>query len=391
MKNISFKSTFAACYTGIFVQAIVCGFMPLLFVIFNRTYGVALPQLTLLLTVSFLMQLATDSAAVFFVERLGYRRAGVIAHLLSAIGLFLLGIIVPSVKNTYLWMLISVVLFSVGCGLLEVILSPIVEGCPSENKSAALSFLHSMYGFGSAVVILVTTGLLAVFGSDCWRYISVMWAFVPLVNAVVFCIVPINKVLAENERISAKHLLSDKRFWGFMLIMTCGGASEIGISQWSSTFAEAALGISKAAGDILGPCTFAIMMALARVGYARFAYRLDLAKTIFWCGISGAFCYLVAALCPVDMVALIACGICGLAVGIMWPGSLSLASKAYPKGGAALFALLALGGDIGCTTGPSVVGFVASAFGGELRYGLLAGAIFPLIAVVGVKLISRKR
>lgn len=384
MKKLSFGHTFFACYIGIFVQAIVCCFMPLLFVIFNREYDIPLTLITLLATVNFVAQFATDSIAIFFVGKIGYRKSGVLAHLLASIGLLGFGIVAPRMENVYLGLFVSVMLFSIGGGLLEVILSPIVEGCPSKNKSAAMSLLHSMYGFGSVAVILATTSILTLMGSKAWPYIAIFWALIPLANSVLFIFIPINDISAESKHMPVWDLFKNKTFWGFALIMACGGASEIAMSQWASAFAESSLGISKAAGDILGPCTFSLMLALARILYSKFADRIDLSKCIMLCGVFGCICYLVAALVPVSLIALIACGFCGFAVGILWPGTLSLAAKAYPTGGAALFALMALAGDLGCTLGPTIVGFVSSIFGGELKIGLLTGAFFPAILVVGL-------
>lgn len=391
MKKLGFNHTFTSCYIGVFVQAIVCGFTPLLFITFNRKYNIPLAQITLLVTVNFLSQLATDITSVFVIDKVGYRRAGLVAYFLAATGLFGMGLVVPELENVYLGLFVSTVLFSIGGGMLEVILSPIVEGCPSENKAAALSALHSMYGFGSAAVIIITTVLLAAFGSDNWRYIAVLWAFVPLVNGIYYIFVPINDATQAKEKMSLKAMFSDKKFWGFALIMMCGGASEIGISQWASAFAESSLGISKAAGDILGPCVFGIMIALSRWLYSKLANRLDLSKCIIICGVLAIACYLVAALSPIPMLALVACGLCGFAVGILWPGSLSLAAAAYPAGGAALFAVMALAGDVGCTLGPSVVGFAATVFGGELKAGLLAGAFFPCLLIAGLTVLNRKK
>ena len=390
MKRLGFKHTFISCYIGVFIQSIVCCFMPLLFVTFNREFDIPLAQITLLVTVNFLSQLATDTVSIFVIDKIGYRRAGMIAYFLAAVGFLGVGVVSPSMNNVYLGLFISTVLFSIGGGLLEVILSPIVEGCPSENKTAALSALHSMYGFGSAAVIVVTTAFLWMFGIENWRYIAVLWAIIPLLNFIYYIFVPINDATQAKEKMSIRAMFADKKFWGFALIMMCGGASEIGISQWASAFAESSLGISKTAGDILGPCAFSIMMALSRITYSRLANRLDLSKCIIGCGVFAIICYLVAALSPIPMLALVACGLCGFAVGILWPGSLSLASSAYPAGGAALFAVMALSGDVGCTLGPSVVGFVATIFGGELKAGLLAGAFFPCLLVVGLKVLGRK-
>lgn len=391
MKKLNFRHTFFSCSIGAVVQATVCGFLSLLFVIFNREYQIPLSLITVLATLNFISQLATDSVAVFFIEKLGHRKAGIIAYSLVAFGLFFLGGISPMLENIYVGILVSVILFSIGGGLLEVLLSPIVEGCPFENKSAAMSLLHSMFGFGSAAVILLTTFFLSIFGWESWRTIAMLWALLPLLNGIYFVFVPINQISSDSQQVPMRKLFIDSRFWGFVLIMVCGGAAEIGMSQWASAFAESSLGISKTAGDVLGPCTFAIMMALSRVLHAWFADKLDLSTCIIVCGSFAIVCYLAAALVPIPLVALIACGLCGFAVGIMWPGTLSLAAEAYPAGGATLFAVMALAGDVGCTIGPSVVGFAASIFGGNLKAGILLGTIFPTALVTGLLILKNKK
>lgn len=391
MKKLNFKHTFISCYIGYFVQAAVCCFMPLLFVILNREYSIPLPQITLLVTVNFVFQLATDSASILFVEKIGYRITGAIGYGLTAVGFMCLGLVAPLFDSIYIWVMLSVVLYSIGGGLLEVLISPVVESCPSENKSASMSFLHSMFGFGSAVTILITTIALKIFGWQSWRYIAVFWALLPLFNGIYFMLVPINRMIDEHKRTPMLTLFKDKRFWGFVIIMACGGASEVGMSQWASAFAESSLGVSKATGDILGPCAFALMLALERVLYSKIADRFSLSRCMMLFGAVAFACYIVAALVPINIAALIACGICGFVTAIMWPGTLSLAAEKYPMGGATLFALLALSGDIGCTLGPSVIGFAASIFGGELKIGLLFGTVFPVILVVSLMLLNRNK
>ena len=391
MKKLDFKHTFLSCYIGAFVQATVCGFTPLLFVIFGREYGISLSLITIIATLNFLFQLAADTASIFLVEKIGYRKIGIAAYFLSAAGLFSLGAIAPLFESIYPMLLVSVILFSIGGGLLEVMLSPIVEGSPSDNKASKMSFLHSMFGFGSATTILLTTILLKLFGWEAWRAISVMWGGLPLLNGVYLLFVPLGSTIKDGKAMPIRKLFSEKRFWGFVLIMAFGGAAEIGMSQWASAFAESSLGISKTAGDVLGPCTFAIMLALARITHSKLAHRLDLYTSIMVSGVLAILCYLVAALSPLPLLALAACGFCGFAVGILWPGTLSLASGAYPLGGGTLFAVMAFAGDIGCTLGPSTVGFVASYFGGDLKNGILIGTIFPVAVVVGLLLLRDKK
>ncbi|MBR5614490.1 MAG: MFS transporter [Clostridia bacterium] len=390
MKKLSFNHTKTACYIGSVCQSIVCVFLPLLFVTFNQDYGIPLALVTLFASVNFIIQLTMDFTALFYIDRVSYRKTIVIAHLLTACGFLFLGTVAPKVDNIYPAILFSVVLFSAGGGLFEVLLSPIIEGCPSDNKAATMSMLHSMYGFGSIGVILLTNILLFVLGEERWHYIAIVWAFVPFFNAIYFMFVPINRIVENSERMPLKQLIKRKSFLIFVLIMFCAGATEIGMSQWASAFAESSLGVSKTVGDMLGPCLFASMMALSRVMYSKLADRINLAKYLMACGILTVGCFLVAALSPFKLASLLACGFCGFAVGIMWPGAVSLTSNAYPMGGAAMFGVLALAGDIGCTTGPTVVGFMASAFGGELKTGLLISCIFPVLLVVSTILLLRR-
>lgn len=388
--KLSFEHTKRACYIGAFTQAIVCGFMPLLFVIFNRDYGVALHLITLLATVNFVMQFIMDFVSLFFIDKVSYRVTMVTAHSLAGMGLLCIGLAVPNVENTYAALIFSVLLFSAGGGILEVLTSPIMQACPSDNKAAAMSFLHSMYGFGSVGVIVVTNILLIALGKENWYWIAIIWAIIPFVNAIYFMFVPINKVVEDNKRMPMRELFGRKSFRIFFLIMFCSGATEIAMSQWVSAFAESSLGISKALGDILGPCIFALMLAVSRVFYSRLAHKIDLAGYLLFCGIATVFLYVFAAVLPFRFVAIVACGLCGFTAGIMWPGTLSLASNAYPAGGAAMFGLLALAGDLGCTLGPTTVGMVSSAMGGDLRTGLLISCIFPVILIVAVVLLKKR-
>lgn len=388
--KLSFEHTKKACYVGGITQAIVCGFMPLLFVIFNIDYGVALPLVTLLATVNFVMQFTMDFISLFFIDRVSYRATIVAAHILAGLGLLCIGLVVPNVENTYIALIFSVLLFSAGGGILEVLLSPIMEACPSDNKAAAMSFLHSMYGFGSVGVVVMTNILLLLFGKANWYWTAIIWSIIPFANAVYFMLVPINKIVEENKRMPMHKLFNRKSFLIFFLIMFCGGATEIAMSQWTSAFAESSLGISKALGDILGPCIFALMLAFSRVLYSKLAHKIDLATYLLCCGIATVFLYVFAAVLPFKFVAIVACGLCGFTAGIMWPGTLSLAAKTYPTGGAAMFGLLALAGDLGCTLGPTTVGMVSSAMGGNLRTGLLISSIFPVILIGAVVLLKKR-
>lgn len=388
--KLGFEHTKRACYIGAFSQAIVCNFMPLLFVIFNRDYGIALGLVTLISTLNFVMQLIMDCISVSFIDKVSYRVTIIAANLLAGLGFLVLGLVAPLAENTYVAIIVSVLLFSAGGGVYEVMLSPIVEACPSENKAASMSFLHSMYGFGSVGTILITNILLFIFGKENWFWIAVIWALIPIGNAVYFCFVPINKIVENSERMPVHKLFKRKSFRIFILIMFCSGATEIAMSQWASAFAESSLGISKTLGDILGPCTFALMLAFSRVFYSKMADRINLAKYLLGCGIATIFLFILTSTLPFRFAAIVCCGLCGFTAGIMWPATLSLMSNTYPKGGAAMFGLIAIAGDLGCTLGPTTVGMVSSMFGDKLNTGILVACVFPILLVIGVLLLMRR-
>ena len=389
-RTLSFNHTKRACYIGAFSQAIVCNFMPLLFVIFNQDYGIALGLVTLIATLNFIMQFVMDFISLFFIDKVSYRTTVIAASLLAGAGFLFLGLVAPRVENTYAAIIFSVLLFSAGGGVYEVLLSPIVEACPSDNKAASMSFLHSMYGFGSVATVLITNLLLFIFGKENWFWIAIIWAIIPLGNAVYFYFVPVNKIVENSERMPMRKLLRRKSFLIFFLIMFCSGATEIAMSQWASAFAESSLGISKTLGDILGPCIFALMLAFSRVLYSKLADKINLAKYLLYCGIVTVFLYIFAAVLPFKFAAIISCGLCGFTAGMMWPGTLSLAANTYPTGGAAMFGLFALAGDLGCTLGPTTVGMVSTMMGDELSSGLLISCIFPILLVIGVVLLMRR-
>ena len=391
--KLGFNHTKRACYIAAFSQAIVCGFMPLLFVTFQKDYGILLYLITLLTTVNFVMQLFMDFVSLFFVDRVSYRITIVTAHLLVTVGLLMLGLLVPMVPRTFAYpvILTAVLLFSAGGGIFEVLVSPIVEACPSNNKAAAMSLTHSMYGVGSVAVVVVTNILLAVFGTHNWYYIAIFWAVIPLLNGIYFLFVPINKVVEENQRIPMRKLIKRKSFLIFFLLMFCSGATEISMSQWASAFAESSLGITKALGDILGPCIFAAMLTVSRLVYSKISAKVNPLKYLGTCAALTVVFYVSAALIPFKFASIIACGLCGFTAGVMWPATLSLAAEHYPTGGAAMFGLFALAGDIGCTLGPTTVGFVSSAMGGELRAGLLIACIFPILSVIGMTLLAKRK
>jgi len=385
----NYNHTLYASYLGYITQAIVNNFAPLLFLTFQRSYNISLEKIALLVFINFGIQLLVDLLSTIFADRIGYRISIVSAHILSAAGLVGLGILPGLFSSHYAGLVAAVVLYAIGGGLIEVLVSPIVEACPTERKSASMSLLHSFYCWGQVLVVLGSTLFFTFAGISNWQLLTFLWASIPLFNAFYFTMVPIGKLVEEEKGLSIRQLCSMKTFWVFMLLMVGAGASEMAMSQWASAFAEAGLKVSKTIGDLSGPCFFAVMMGISRVFYAKYSEKIELWKLMLGGSILCIFSYLLAVFAPHPSIALLALGLCGLSVSFFWPGTFSLASKGCPTGGTAMFALLALAGDLGCSSGPALVGFVSGIFNNDLKNGLLAAIIFPLI--MGFSLISYKR
>lgn len=388
--NYQYRKTITACFVGYIVQAIVNNFVPLLFLTFQRTYGIPLSQITLLVTFNFGIQLLVDLLSVGFVDKIGYRASMIIAHVMAAAGLILLTILPEVLSSPFAGILTAVMIYAIGGGLLEVLVSPVVEACPSDNKEKAMSMLHSFYCWGHVGVVLLSTLFFNVFGISNWKVLAAVWSLIPLYNAFVFAKVPMAELIEEGEEgLRLRDLFRMKIFWILLIMMICAGASEQAVSQWASTFAEKGLGISKTAGDLAGPMAFAILMGTSRAFYGKYGDRIQLDKFMIFSSGLCILSYLGIALLPIPQLCLAACAICGLSVGIMWPGSFSKASAALPKGGTAMFALLALGGDVGCSGGPTVVGMVSSLLDDNLKMGILAGIVFPVLLLLGIVLCGK--
>lgn len=384
MKN-NYNKTLISCFVGYIVQAIVNNFIPLLFLTFQSSYGIPLSKITLLVTFNFGLQLLVDLLSVSFVDKIGYRASMLIAHITAAVGLLSLTILPELFSDPFIGLLISVMIYAIGGGLLEVLVSPIVEACPTKNKEKAMSMLHSFYCWGHVGVVLLSTIFFKCFGIENWKILAVIWALVPLWNAFMFTRVPIASLMDEGEKgLSIKELFSTKLFWVLLIMMICAGASEQAVSQWASTFAEKGLGVTKAIGDLAGPMAFAILMGSSRAFYGKYGDKINLDKFMIGSSILCIASYLCISFLPYPQLSLVACAVCGLSVGIMWPGTFSKASASLRRGGTAMFALLALGGDLGCSGGPTLVGMVSSRLGDNLRFGILAAVIFPLLLVIGI-------
>ena len=374
-----------ACFIGYIVQAIVNNFVPLLFLTFEKTYRIPLSQITMLITFNFGIQLLVDLLSAGFVDRIGYRTAIFLAHLFSAAGLFGLVILPELLPDAFAGLLTAVVIYALGGGLIEVLISPIMESCPTDNKEKAMSLLHSFYCWGHVGVVLLSTLFFTVFGIENWKILTLLWVIIPLCNGFFFLKVPMAPLVEEGETgLTMKELFGQKIFWILMLMMLCAGASEQSVSQWASTFAEQGLGVSKTIGDLAGPMAFAVLMGSARAFYGKWGDKLNLDRFMKASGVLCMISYLCISLAPSPVISLLGCAICGLSVGIMWPGLFSTASVSIPRGGTTMFALLALAGDLGCSGGPTLAGLVSSYVGGSLKTGIFAAIIFPAVLLLGL-------
>ncbi len=390
--KLTYRHTIRACLTGYIVQAVIVNFAPLLFLTFQASYGIPLTQITMLVTVNFGVQLVVDLLSAGFVDKIGYRVSIGIAHLTAAAGLIMLAVLPDVLPTPFYGLLAAVVVYAVGGGLLEVLVSPIVESCPTDNKAGTMSLLHSFYSWGQVGVVLLSTVYFAVFGTARWKILAMLWALLPICNFFVFTRVPIAPLVKEGERgLSLRELFSRRIFWLFFLMMLCAGASEQAVSQWASTFAEQSLGVSKTVGDLAGPMAFAVCMGVARSFYGKYGEKVDLDGFMIGSAVLCVLSYLLLSLVPVPALGLVGCALCGVSVGIMWPGTLSKAAATLRGGGTAMFALLALAGDVGCSGGPTLAGMVSAAAGDELRAGLLAAVVFPLVLLLGLLLLWRKK
>ncbi|MGB8452001.1 MAG: MFS transporter [Anaerocolumna sp.] len=389
--NRKYRQTLYASYIGYITQAIVNNLAPLLFVTFQKEFSISLEQIGFLITFNFGIQMLVDFVSAKYVERSGYKVCIVAAHIFAFLGLIGLGIFPYWFDNAYWGLLFAIVLYAIGGGLIEVLISPIVEALPTDEKSSAMSLLHSFYCWGQVLVVVLSTLYFVTIGIRHWMYLPLLWSLVPLVNAILFTTVPINTLGNKGEALSVKSLFSMKLFWVFIIMMICSGASEQSMSQWASFFAESGLNVSKTLGDLLGTCMFAIFMGISRTFYGKYGETIELKKFISISSIICVLSYLVAVFSPIPLLSLFGCSICGLSVGIMWPGVFSLATAHCPKGGTAMFAYLALAGDIGCAGGPAIVGTLSEVSGGNLKIGLLFAIVFPIVLLSQIRVLRKLR
>lgn len=387
-----YQKTMYACFIGYIVQAVVNNFVPLLFVTFQKTYQISLSKITFLITINFLIQLLVDMLSAGFVDKIGYRASIILAHVCAAAGLLSLTILPELLPNAYSGILIAVAIYAVGGGLIEVLISPILEACPTDNKEQAMSLLHSFYCWGHMGVVLLSTVFFALCGIDNWKILTILWVLIPIANILLFAKVPIYSLHEEGTAgLTLGQLFRKKLFWVFFLMMLCAGASEQAVSQWASAFAEQGLGVSKTVGDLAGPMAFAMLMGISRLIYGKWGDRLNLDRFMQWSCLLCIAAYLCIVLVPVPVIGLLGCAVCGFSVGILWPGTFSKASASIKGGGTAMFAMLALAGDVGCSGGPTLAGLVSGACGNNLHMGILAAIVFPVLMLTSLFLAGKKQ
>lgn len=390
MKDTAYKKTVAACFIGFVSQAIAVNFPPLLFLTFHNTYNIPLEKITFLVIVNFITQLITDLVASKYAKKIGYRTCLVLCHTLCGAGLVLMAFL-PDAFNPFTALIVATCIYAVGSGLLEVLLNPVIEACPTKNKAGIMSIMHSFYCWGVVVVVLISTAFFASMGIGCWKTVTCIWSLIPFANAVFFTHVPIYPIAEEtNDMANYKELFSQKKFVIIMCIMVCAGASELTVGQWASTFVEDGLKLDKSMGDLIGVCGFALCMGIARSIYGKYSERMSLRGTLIASAILCVISYLLIGLSPYPWFGLLGCILCGLSVGMFWPGTISMASERIKSGGTTMYALCALGGDMGCTTGPALAGFMMGVLGDNLRLGILCSIIFPILMILGLVLLGKK-
>ncbi len=401
----NYRQTLKACYTGFITQAILNNLAPLLFVVFQDQYRVSFEMLGRLILINFMTQIVADLIAVKYASKIGYRKSAIIAHILSVVGLVSLALLPQILPNAYLGLVLSVIIYALGGGIIEVLMSPIVESLPFDEKSSEMSLLHSFYCWGQVAVVVGTTLLLKLIGTQYWSLAPLLWAVIPLINIYKFSKVPLIPLAEEEAGTPLKDLFSSKLFIVALILMLCAGASEITMSQWSSLFAEKGLQVSKVVGDLLGPCLFAILMGIGRTIYGKFAERINLEQTLWWSSILCIVCYLVTALAGNPFISLMGCALCGLSVSLLWPGTFSLSAKRYPQGGVMMFGLLAIFGDLGASIGPWLAGLISNMIQAlqtnevtnlpveqvALKSGILVSVIFPFILLIGISVLKREK
>lgn len=390
LKLSSYQHTVRASSLGYIVQSMVNTFAPLLFVTFQTTYHISLSQVSLIIAVNFISQIILDFFASRFADRIGYRKCVVAAQILITIGTAGMAFFPEWFSNPLAGLLVAVIIYGSGGGLTEVLLTPIVQACPIERKDKTISMLHAFYCWGSVIIILGSTLFFKLAGIENWKLLACIWAILPLVNAIYFLMVPMYELVPEEDRMSMKELFSNRDFWILILLMFCAGSCEMAIAQWASSFAEEGLRVSKALGDLMGPCMFAALKGIERTWYGKRGKEEHLWSFMMFCAVLCGGCYIVLGFSHSAIISLISCAVAGFASGVIWPGTFTHAAKILPTGGTALFGMLALAGDVGCGAGPVIVGLISSSLNDNLQAGFLFGTSFSILLIVGLFLIRQR-
>ena len=391
---MSYKTTVKACYIGTICQAIITNLTAILFIPLGEQFGLSFTQLGILVMVNFTVQVTVSLVFGSIVDRFGFRRFIVAAHILAVIGMawFASANIMPF--EPYLVLLSGTIIFAVAAGFMELLLSPILNSIPTDEKSSAMSIMHAFYCFGFLGVALITTLLLLILGREAWPIITLLWLLVPLANVILFSICPMAKPMPTERQSSAKNVLTRPLFIVLVVTIFFAGSSEITFAQWTSAYLEEVIGLPKVVGDIAGVSMFALMMGVCRIGYGLLKRRnvkwLPGQSVLMQIGSGLALIsYVIMAATNNPVLALMACALCGLGVGLLWPGVLSLAVEAFPNAGTWMFAIFAAAGNVGAAVGPSVFGVVADGVG--LRAGFLLATVFPVGGVVCLWVYHRLR
>ncbi len=391
MRRLTYKHTVGASFTSAFVQALVVNFVPLLYLTFQRNYGLSLSQLSLLVTVNFVTQLTVDALSSKLVDVIGVRPCLIASQVFVALGLAGLAFLPGLIGNAFVGIILCTIVFATGGGIIEVMCNPVIKSCPLKNKTRVLSFSHAMYCWGTVVVIVLSTVFFVWFGIKNWKIMALIWSVIPAINAVMYCIVPLFPITESGKSLPFKKLFASKLFWLFLLLMLCAGAAEVSVAQWASAFAESGLKVSKTLGDLLGPCLFAVMMGTARMLYGKFNHKFSVKKALLFCSALCVASYLLIAFAPWAWMGFVGLTLCGFSTGILWPAVCAVAGEQMPAGGTAMFALLALAGDVGCVSGPALVGVVSDALNGAIGWGILAAIVFPILMTIGVLMMRETR
>jgi MFS family permease len=395
----SYRLTTISCFTGIFSQAISSNITAILFIPLMTLYGLSYIHLGLLVGINFSTQVLVDIITSRLVDRNGFRVFVLAADLLAVTGLLLFALSPVLFSNVLVGLIISTIIFSISCGLQETILSPIVNAIPHGEKGPAMALMHSFYAWGQVATIVVTTLLLFFYGIRSWQIIVSLWAIVPLVNFFMFLAAPFPGVVHESQRLTMRDVFFKPYYLVAMLAILGGAATELVMNQWSSTFTEKVLELPKVTGDLLGMCGFAVMMGLGRLIYGRYGNKMNMNNVLVASAGAAAACYIIVAVSPVHAISLLACGVCGLAASLLWPGTLVITAEKYPLAGAWIFAIMAAAGDIGAAVGPFGAGLVTDFTRGlpaalnwaarvglspdqfALRAAILLAAVFPILTM----------